>query len=241
MFPSLKALRGYLQQTHSLSFCDICLEGRKVRRGLESGRASARLLPPLLPLLLLAARTLRGGRRRGDSRAPSLTPHTHTHPRRLTPAPRCLPTTPPHLPTLHPSLRAQVFVPEQLVYTRPDLERHQRTGDAQGPLAESGFKGHPDCRFCRKRFYSETELYQHMHATHEQCFLCRWVGDWVGEWVRGGCGCVWQHVHMSVFGGGVGVLVGCATEQRTHTSTALLPLQARQPAQARLLSRLRRP
>jgi hypothetical protein len=28
-------------------------------------------------------------------------------------------------------------------------------------------------RFCRKRFFGENELYQHMHAGHEQCFLCR--------------------------------------------------------------------
>jgi hypothetical protein len=27
--------------------------------------------------------------------------------------------------------------------------------------------------FCRKRYYGENELYQHMHAGHEQCFLCR--------------------------------------------------------------------
>ena len=30
-------------------------------------------------------------------------------------------------------------------------------------------------RFCRKRFYGEGELYQHMHSAHEQCFLCRRV------------------------------------------------------------------
>lgn len=28
-------------------------------------------------------------------------------------------------------------------------------------------------RFCRKRFYGENELFQHMHSAHEQCFLCR--------------------------------------------------------------------
>ena len=28
-------------------------------------------------------------------------------------------------------------------------------------------------RFCRQRFYGENELYQHMHAAHEQCFLCK--------------------------------------------------------------------
>ena len=41
---------------------------------------------------------------------------------------------------------AQVFIPEQVAYSKPDLERHMRTGDLTGPMAESGFKGHPQCR-----------------------------------------------------------------------------------------------
>ena len=40
----------------------------------------------------------------------------------------------------------QVFIPEQVAYSKPDLERHMRTGDLTGPMAESGFKGHPQCR-----------------------------------------------------------------------------------------------
>ena len=40
----------------------------------------------------------------------------------------------------------QVFIPEQVTYSKPDLERHMRTGDLTGPMAESGFKGHPQCR-----------------------------------------------------------------------------------------------
>ena len=42
----------------------------------------------------------------------------------------------------------QVFIPEQVAYSKPDLERHMRTGDLTGPMAESGFKGHPQCRCC---------------------------------------------------------------------------------------------
>eukprot|EP00887_Chlorella_sp_A99_P006106 scaffold22.g6106.t1 len=88
---------------------------------------------------------------------------------------------------------AAVFVAEQQVYTKAQLDRHMKTGDLEGPMAVAGFKGHPDCRrahegagrgsacrdkgggggFCRRRFYGENELYQHMHAAHEQCFLCR--------------------------------------------------------------------
>lgn len=67
----------------------------------------------------------------------------------------------------------KVFISEQLTYDKPGLERHMRQGDVNGPLEESGFKGHPECRFCHKRFYGENELYQHMHSTHEECFLCR--------------------------------------------------------------------
>ncbi|KAF8068299.1 GLG1 [Scenedesmus sp. PABB004] len=67
----------------------------------------------------------------------------------------------------------KVFISEQVLYSRPDLERHMRTGDDAGPMAESGFKGHPLCRFCRTRFYDGDELYKHMEGRHEHCFLCR--------------------------------------------------------------------
>lgn len=29
------------------------------------------------------------------------------------------------------------------------------------------------CRFCRTRFFSDSELFIHMQSAHEQCFLCR--------------------------------------------------------------------
>lgn len=60
-----------------------------------------------------------------------------------------------------------------MLYTKPDLQRHLKTGDDAGPLAESGFKGHPLCRFCRKHFYDGDELYKHMEGQHENCFICR--------------------------------------------------------------------
>lgn len=62
---------------------------------------------------------------------------------------------------------------EQLLYTRPELERHKRTGDTEGPLAESGFRGHAHCRFCRRYFFGDNELFAHMQTGHEHCFLCR--------------------------------------------------------------------
>eukprot|EP00878_Enallax_costatus_P026351 GHUV01028280.1.p1 GENE.GHUV01028280.1~~GHUV01028280.1.p1 ORF type:complete len:820 (+),score=339.54 GHUV01028280.1:679-3138(+) len=67
----------------------------------------------------------------------------------------------------------KVFISEQMLYTKPDLHRHLKTGDDAGPLAESGFKGHPLCRFCRKHFYDGDELYKHMEGQHEHCFICR--------------------------------------------------------------------
>lgn len=67
----------------------------------------------------------------------------------------------------------QVFISDQMLYSKADLEKHMRTGDDAGPLAESGFKGHPLCRFCRQRFYDGDELYKHMEGRHEHCFICR--------------------------------------------------------------------
>jgi hypothetical protein len=67
----------------------------------------------------------------------------------------------------------RVFICEQVLYTRKDLERHHRTGDDAGPLADAGFKGHPLCRFCSRRFYDAGEIYRHMESAHEHCYLCR--------------------------------------------------------------------
>lgn len=67
----------------------------------------------------------------------------------------------------------QVFISEQMLYDAAGLAQHMRSGDVEGPLAESGFLGHPACTFCRKRFYDNGELFNHMQREHEQCFLCR--------------------------------------------------------------------
>ncbi|UPQ97514.1 RING zinc finger protein [Chloropicon primus] len=67
----------------------------------------------------------------------------------------------------------KVFVQEQILYTRSELKRHCKRGDAKGVMADSGFSGHPSCKFCKKHFYSTEELYVHMQTKHLQCFLCR--------------------------------------------------------------------
>lgn len=41
-----------------------------------------------------------------------------------------------------------------------------------GSSDQSGFKGHPECGFCRERFYSSDELYSHCREAHERCFIC---------------------------------------------------------------------
>ncbi|KDD76156.1 hypothetical protein H632_c334p0, partial [Helicosporidium sp. ATCC 50920] len=69
----------------------------------------------------------------------------------------------------------KVFLCEQLAYTRAELDAHVSKGDSQGPLATAGFSGHPRCQFCERRFYGETEIFQHMTQQHESCFLCRRV------------------------------------------------------------------
>ena len=69
--------------------------------------------------------------------------------------------------------RYQVFVCEQLLYSKSQLDRHNRQGDETGPLAEGGFKGHPLCKFCKQRFYDSQELFRHMESAHEHCFVCR--------------------------------------------------------------------
>jgi hypothetical protein len=60
----------------------------------------------------------------------------------------------------------QVFPAEQKVYTKSDYDRHVRSGDQDGSI------GHPNCEFCRTRFYDSTALFIHLNKEHENCFLC---------------------------------------------------------------------
>ena len=68
----------------------------------------------------------------------------------------------------------KVFVTQQLVYTRAQLDSHKfgKCDAIDEPLG--GFKGHPSCRFCKgKCFYDESVIYTHMQSAHETCHLCR--------------------------------------------------------------------
>ena len=71
---------------------------------------------------------------------------------------------------------AQIFICEQNLFTKAQLERHADKGDSEVDGTEEergGFTGHPMCEFCRKRFYGENELYQHMSTEHYTCHLCQ--------------------------------------------------------------------
>lgn len=74
------------------------------------------------------------------------------------------------------SLRGQIFICEQKLYTRAQLNQHIHTGDSEVDGSESergGFAGHPMCEFCRNPFYGDNELYTHMSTEHYTCHLCQ--------------------------------------------------------------------
>lgn len=67
----------------------------------------------------------------------------------------------------------KVFTHEHTLFTTQELRKHERTGDDQpGSENQSGFKGHPECGFCRQRFYSSDELFTHCRDKHERCHIC---------------------------------------------------------------------
>jgi E3 ubiquitin-protein ligase ZNF598 len=67
----------------------------------------------------------------------------------------------------------KVFTHEHELYTYGELRRHEKLGDDHpGAIDQSGFKGHPECGFCRERFYGDDELYQHCREKHERCHIC---------------------------------------------------------------------
>lgn len=67
----------------------------------------------------------------------------------------------------------KVFTHEHELFTIPELRKHEKFGDDNpGAIDQSGFKGHPECGFCRQRFYGDDELYAHCRDKHERCHLC---------------------------------------------------------------------
>ncbi|KAJ9602426.1 hypothetical protein H2200_012968 [Cladophialophora chaetospira] len=67
----------------------------------------------------------------------------------------------------------KVFTHEHELFTFGDLRKHEKFGDDNpGAVDQSGFKGHPECGFCKQRFYGDDELYNHCREKHERCHIC---------------------------------------------------------------------
>ena len=67
----------------------------------------------------------------------------------------------------------KVFTHEHDLFSPAELRRHEKFGDDNpGAVDQSGFKGHPECGFCRQRFYGDDELYAHCRDKHERCHIC---------------------------------------------------------------------
>jgi len=67
----------------------------------------------------------------------------------------------------------KVFTHEHELFTQQELQKHEKFGDDNpGAIDQSGFKGHPECGFCRMRFYGDDELYTHCRDKHEKCHIC---------------------------------------------------------------------
>ena len=65
------------------------------------------------------------------------------------------------------------FIHEHELFSHQELLRHEKFGDDKpGAIDQSGFKGHPECTFCSKRFYGDDELFAHLRDTHEKCHVC---------------------------------------------------------------------
>uniref|UniRef100_M4BGM0 R3H domain-containing protein n=1 Tax=Hyaloperonospora arabidopsidis (strain Emoy2) TaxID=559515 RepID=M4BGM0_HYAAE len=69
------------------------------------------------------------------------------------------------------------FIQEQEVFTKGALKGHN-IGRSQGGLAgqkhaNTGKDFHPMCQFCRKRFYGDKELYEHLERDHFKCHICK--------------------------------------------------------------------
>ncbi|KAL4087932.1 hypothetical protein PRIC1_012363 [Phytophthora ramorum] len=61
----------------------------------------------------------------------------------------------------------KVFLEELELFTKEQLKKHNAKGNPH-----EGFMGHPRCDFCFSRFYSTTELYDHLRKNHFECDIC---------------------------------------------------------------------
>ena len=67
----------------------------------------------------------------------------------------------------------KIFVHEHTLFTYPQLQKHIKSGDKSfNPNDDTGFKGHPECFFCKVNFYDDDALFEHCRDKHEQCHIC---------------------------------------------------------------------
>lgn len=64
----------------------------------------------------------------------------------------------------------QAFPCEHRLYTSTQFEKHLKKGDGDGS------EGHPNCEFCRRRYYDKTALFMHLSKDHFTCFICEREG-----------------------------------------------------------------
>ncbi|CAI5734072.1 unnamed protein product [Hyaloperonospora brassicae] len=69
------------------------------------------------------------------------------------------------------------FIQEQEVFSKGALKGHSigrsRGASAGQQHANTGKDFHPMCQFCRKRFYGDKELYEHLERDHFKCHICK--------------------------------------------------------------------
>lgn len=64
------------------------------------------------------------------------------------------------------------FVSELPRFTKQAYDRHMKKGNAKS----EGFDGHPECHFCKTRFYGDDELFNHLNKEHYRCHVCEQGG-----------------------------------------------------------------
>ncbi|KAI9809697.1 MAG: hypothetical protein M1825_000129 [Sarcosagium campestre] len=85
-----------------------------------------------------------------------------------------------HVKAVHKKTMCNICIQSKIIFTHEhelfnfaDLVKHERLGDKNsGAVDQNGFRGHPECGFCHKRFYGADELYQHCRDQHERCHIC---------------------------------------------------------------------
>lgn len=65
------------------------------------------------------------------------------------------------------------FVQEQQVFTKASLKAHNVGRNRSTGPKQSGKDFHPMCQFCKKRFYGDGELFEHLERDHFKCHICK--------------------------------------------------------------------